>query len=113
MVLNPTSHSRIKPKEELSKSVLNNEGNKQTVELINPKTKTKEFAGTLLNGKKHGTGVEYWPNGNVRYEGQYLNDKNDGKNVTFYHPNGNGMFKGSVKEGVLEGMGELFHPNGT
>ena len=48
---NPISHTRIKPKEQLSKSVLGDEGNKQTVELINPKTKTKEFAGTLLNGK--------------------------------------------------------------
>jgi len=89
------------------------EDNRESVELINPKTKTKEFVGTLLNGKKDGPGKEFWPNGKVRYEGGYLNDKNDGKNVVFHHPNGFVMFRGSVNQGVLEGMGELFHANGT
>ena len=34
-----------------------------------------EFEGEYLNGKRNGKGKEYYDNNNLKFEGEYLNDK--------------------------------------
>ena len=38
-----------------------------------------KFEGEYLNGKRNGKGKHYYKNGNFEYEGEYLNEK--GKNI--------------------------------
>ena len=45
-----------------------------------------KFEGEYLNGKKNGKGKEYYGDGNLKFEGEYLNGKRwDGKG---YNKNG-------------------------
>ena len=56
-------------------------------ELINGNGKVKEyydngnlaFEGTYLNGKRNGKGKEYWIDGELEFEGEYLNGNRKGK----------------------------------
>ena len=32
-----------------------------------------------MNGNKHGKGIEYYKDGNIKYEGDFVNDKREGK----------------------------------
>ena len=56
-------------------------------EIINGNGKIKEYysngnlysEGEYLNGKKHGKGKSYYTNGNIAFEGEYLNGKRNGK----------------------------------
>ena len=36
------------------------------------------YIGPLKNDLRHGKGIEYYANGNIRYEGNYTNDNFDG-----------------------------------
>ena len=59
------------------------ESNNIIYELINGNGKVKEyynngklyFEGEYLNGKKNGKGKEYYYNGVLEFEGEYLNDE--------------------------------------
>jgi len=42
-----------------------------------------EFEGEYLNGKRHGKGKEYYHNGDLEYEGEYLNGKRNGKGFEY------------------------------
>ena len=56
-------------------------------ELINGNGYVKEynddgeliFEGKYLNDKRNGKGKEYYKNGELKFEGEYLNDKRNGK----------------------------------
>jgi len=52
-----------------------------------------EFEGEYLNGKRNGKGKEYGHNGKLRFEGEYLNDKRNGKGKEYYD-NGKLKFEG-------------------
>ena len=43
-----------------------------------------EFEGEYLNGKRNGKGKEYYENGNIEFEGEYLDDKRNGKGKEYY-----------------------------
>ena len=62
-----------------------------------------QFEGEYLNGSKNGKGKEYYYNGTLLFEGEYLNDKRDGKGKEFYdYYSGGGIkFKGEFKEGKI------------
>ena len=71
------------------------------------------FEGKYFFGKKNGKGKEYYKNGNIKFEGNFLNNRKiDGK---IYNSEGNEVFeiikgKGNVKEfndnGILEYEGK-------
>ena len=67
------------------------------------------YDGNLINGKKEGKGIYYYPNG-CKYEGHFKNDKKEGKGI-FYYSNGD-RYEGRFKEGNYEGKGIFYFTNG-
>ena len=63
-----------------------------------------KFEGEYLNGKRNGTGKEYYFNGILQYEGEYLNDERNGKGKE-YDRNENLIFEGKFENGkrILNG----------
>merc|ERR1712159_669849 len=45
-----------------------------------------KYAGYFSQGKRHGTGIQYWPDGISRYEGEWRGDKMSGFGIA-YLPN--------------------------
>ena len=45
---------------------------------------TGDKQGSFKNGKKEGTWVKYWNNGQLSYKGNYKNGKREGDWVTYY-----------------------------
>ena len=43
-----------------------------------------EFEGEYLNGKRNGKGKEFSDGGNLIYDGEYLNGKRNGKGKEYY-----------------------------
>ena len=70
------------------------------------------FEGEFFNGKKYGKGKEYYFNGNVKYEGEYYDDRKtvgcgyDFKGKNKYNINLNGIRKEYYNNGVLKFEGE-------
>jgi len=70
-----------------------------------------EYFGQLnKGGQKHGNGKMKYDNGN-EYDGQWKNNKRDGKGTTKYTPSGN-VYTGTWKTGKRHGFG-VFHINKT
>ena len=97
-------------------------------------SKVHRKEGLFNNGKSNGKGVEYYPNGNVKFEGDYINNQfssgtlyfengnieyegsfSNGYNgdATLYWENGNIRYKGDFKEGKRHGMGTSYRKDGT
>ena len=74
-------------------------------ELKNGNGKVKEykfngdlaFEGEYLNGERNGKGKEYYDNGKLKFEGEYLNGERHGKGKEYY------------KDGKLEFEGEYLY----
>jgi hypothetical protein len=94
----------------------------------------ERYEGEFLNGKKHGVGVQYYPDGMARYKGQFVNDQRSGRGTYYFSngdkyvgyfasnvPHGKGSyfyqdgerFSGTFQKGVREGYGILYKTNGT
>ncbi|HEV7351151.1 hypothetical protein [Telluribacter sp.] len=94
----------------------------------------ERYEGEFLNGKKHGVGVQYYPDGMVRYKGQFSSDFRSGRGTYYFSngdkyvgyfadnvPHGKGSyfykdgerFSGTFQKGVREGYGVLYKTNGT
>ena len=43
-----------------------------------------EFEGEYINGKRNGKGKEYYCNGKLEFEGEFLNDKRNGEGKDYY-----------------------------
>ena len=56
-----------------------------------------------MNDCKHGKGIEYYKNGTVKYEGEYINDKYEGKGKYFYE-NGD-FYIGEFLDNMSHGKG--------
>jgi len=75
-------------------------------ELINGNGKGKEyyndgklkFEGEYLNGNRNGKGKEYDYHGKLEFEGEYLNEKRNGKGKEF-DEDGNVIFEGEYLNG--------------
>jgi len=59
----------------------------------------------VKNGKKNGKWKEY-NYGKLEYEGEYLNEKKNGK-VKIYYNNGNIKYEGEYLNGEKNGKGKL------
>ena len=65
-----------------------------------------KFKDDLPNGK----GTEYYKNGNIKYEGDYINGKREG-NGKFIDEDGN-YYIGQFKNDLRNGIGKVFLSNG-
>ena len=93
------------------------------IELINGNGKYKEFydngklkfEGEYLNGKRHGKGKEYFKVGewkSVDFEGEYLNGKRWNGKVKDYYDYDKLKFEGEYLNGEINGKCKEFYSNG-
>lgn len=66
---------------------------------------------TSQEGKREGPWKEYWPNGNVRSEGHYVDGKKDGVWV-FYREEGEKEQEGRYLDDQIHGIWTWWHPGG-
>ena len=89
-----------------------------------------EYEGEYLNGERNGPGKEYYNNGKIKFEGEFLNNKQyNGKgydkenNLVYELKNGNGFikeydyngnfkFEGILKDGKKNGHGKEYYCDG-
>ena len=69
------------------------------------------YIGHFKNGLRNGKGIEYYSNGNIKYEGDWINDKYEG-NGKYIWENGK-VYIGQHKNGFKHGKGILYYPNGN
>ena len=67
--------------------------------------------GSFKNGKKDGSWISYWGNGQLSFKGDYKNDKREGSWVRYWD-NGQLNYKGDYKNGKREGSWVSYHENG-
>ena len=60
---------------------------------------------------RNGKGILYYKNGNIKYEGNYLNDKKDGKGKYIFE-DGN-YYIGHWKNDLKNGTGSEYDKNGN
>ena len=79
------------------------------IKQINPEIK---FVGTFdENNRRTGYWKKYYPNGDIWYNGNYLNGKPEGY-WEGYWSNGNLMYKGNYLNGKADGYWERYYSNG-
>jgi len=68
------------------------------------------YIGHMLNNKRHGKGIFYYPNGSI-YEGQFVSNQLSGfGKLTLLSGN---YYKGYFFENLMHGKGEYIYKNGT
>ncbi len=65
----------------------------------------------LYEGDTNGTGVEYYSNGLIMYEGEYKDGVRNGKGF-YYYPDGNLKYEGEFEDGEYSGEGILYYDDG-
>ena len=73
---------------------------------------TGEEKGKLKNGKKDGSWVKYWDNGQLNYKGDFKNGKSEGSWIGYWD-NGQLMYKGYYKNGKSDGSWVSYKQDGT
>jgi len=73
---------------------------------------TGQEQGSIKNGKKDGSWIEYWDNGQLKLKGNWKNGMSEGSWV-YYYDNGKLDSKGDFKNGHLEGSWVSYKRNGT
>jgi len=68
--------------------------------------------GSFKNGKRDGSWITYWDNGQLMYKGNWKNGLEEGSWV-LYHPNGLLWEKGKYKYGKKEGSWVGYFDDGT
>ena len=63
------------------------------------------FEGEYINGIRNGKGKEYYSNGKLLFEGEYINGRRNGKGKEYYS-NGNLLFEGDYINGKRIGKGK-------
>ena len=70
------------------------------------------FEGEYINGERNkGIGIEYYDNGKIEYEGEYINGERNGKGKEYYD-NGKLRFEGEYLNGEKNGIGKEYDING-
>ena len=69
------------------------------------------YIGEILNGNKHGKGIEYYKNGNIKYDGEFVNGKFEG-NGKYVWENGE-YYIGQWLNDKRNGKGILYYKNGN
>ena len=70
----------------------------------------KYYLGQFKNNLPHGKGIKYYLNGNILYEGDFINGKFEGYGKYFYD-NGD-YFIGQYKNGLRNGKGKGYYADG-
>ena len=71
----------------------------------------KYYIGEFKNNIPNGKGIKYYKNGNILYEGDWVDGKPEG-NGKFNREDGN-YYIGQFKKGLRNGKGTQFYPNGN
>ena len=69
------------------------------------------YKGEIKGGKAYGKGILYYKNGNIKYEGDFINDKYEG-NGKYYYENSE-YYIGQWKNGLKHGKGIIYYQNGN
>ena len=67
----------------------------------------KKIIDVIVNYKKNGKGRDYYKNGKIKYEGNFLDDKYEDKDAKFYYENGD-LYIGEFKNGIQKGNGVIY-----
>ena len=70
-----------------------------------------KFEGEYLNGKRNGKAKEFYHNGFLKFEGEYLNDERNGK-AKEYYDNGNLIYEGEYLKGKKKGRAKVYNYDG-
>ena len=71
----------------------------------------KYYIGEFKKNLPHGKGIKYYKNGNILYEGDFINGKFEG-NGKYIYDDGD-YFIGQYKNGLRNGKGIIFYKNGN
>ena len=71
----------------------------------------RKIIDVVKNFKRNGEGKEYYKNGNLKYEGNFLNDLYDDDNGKYYYENGD-VYIGQFKNGEKYGEGLTYNKEG-
>ena len=67
----------------------------------------KKIIDIIENYKKNGKGRDYYENGKIKYEGNFLDDKYEDMEAKFYNENGD-LYIGEFKKGIKNGNGIIY-----
>ena len=70
----------------------------------------KYYIGEYKNNIPNGKGIKYYTNGNILYEGEFINGKFEG-NGKYIYDDGD-YFIGQYKNGLRNGKGTMYYSNG-
>lgn len=62
--------------------------------------------------KKHGKGITYYDNGNMKFNGYFDNDLMDGYSVMLYNEDGSLEYEGSYEKGQKNGHAKIYNKQG-
>jgi len=65
----------------------------------------------VKDGKKHGKGIKYYKNGNIQYEGDWIDNNINGKGISYYE-NGFIEYKGNLIDNKPNGKGIFYYESG-
>ena len=68
------------------------------------------YIGETKNGIRHGKGIQYYENGDIMYEGNFVNDEPEGEGKS--HNENGSYYIGHFKNGMKNGKGIYYYPNG-
>ena len=63
-----------------------------------------------MNDVENGNGIYYYSNGNIKYDGEYVNDKAEGKGQYIWEDGK--YYIGQWKNGLFHGKGIEYYSNG-
>ena len=69
----------------------------------------REYQGNFKK-KRNGEGTNYYENGNIHYQGEWVDDKCHGKGIG-YHENGDIQYEGEWKDDKANGQG-IYYEDG-
>ena len=100
----------------LIQSLSNNNLNKKSLTLIEKKNyklfypNGEFYIGEILNGLKNGKGIEYYKNGKIKYDGDWISGKLEGYGKYYYE--NDEFYIGQWKNNLRHGKGIEYYKNG-